>query len=157
MGFLIRCLHAHHDIAIHLDEATVAIPGEAGIAGNVCQTFNGDIVQAQVENGVHHARHGVPRAGAHGDEQRIVLAAEGLLHLRFHQAYCSLHIAGEGAGIAAIMRIEIGAHFRADGETRGHRQADRSHLGEVGTLAAQQLAHAGIAVCLTTEVVNVGV
>ena len=41
--------------------------------------------------------------------------------------------------------IVLGAGLGGDGEALGHRQADVGHLGQVGALAAQQLAHVGVA------------
>ena len=50
-------LHAHDDVAVHLNETPVTIPGEARVAAGLCQGLDGFVVQAKVENGVHHARH----------------------------------------------------------------------------------------------------
>ena len=47
----------------------------------------------------------------------------------------------ELGGIAALVRVEIGADFGGDGEARRHRQAEVGHFGEVGPLAAEQVAH----------------
>ena len=41
------------------------------------------VVQAEVQDGVHHARHGELRARADGDEQRVVGIAKALARLRF--------------------------------------------------------------------------
>ena len=38
-----------------------------------------------------------------------------------------------------------GAGFGGNGEALGNRQADVGHFGQVGALAAQQLAHGGVA------------
>ena len=62
---LIALLHAHHHVAVHLDEAAVAVVGEAAIAGLHAQRFDRLVVEAEVEDGVHHARHRVAGARAH--------------------------------------------------------------------------------------------
>ena len=67
---VLALLDAHDDVAIHLDEAAVAIPGEALVLGRGDQRQHGLVVQAQVQDRVHHAGHRVPRAGADGDQQR---------------------------------------------------------------------------------------
>ena len=60
---LIRTLlHAEDDVAVHLHEAAVAVPGEARIAGLRRQRLDRLVVQAEIEDRVHHARHRV--AGA---------------------------------------------------------------------------------------------
>ena len=55
-------LHSHDDIAIHLHETTIAVPGEAFVLRGLDQRQHGSVVKAEVENGVHHARHGITRA-----------------------------------------------------------------------------------------------
>ena len=86
---------AEHDVAVHLDEAAVAVPGEAGVAGLGLDAADRLVVHAQVEDGVHHAGHRELRAAADGDEQRVrgvaeLLALEGLelreggVHLLVH-------------------------------------------------------------------------
>ena len=52
----------HHHIGIHLDEAAVAIPCESGIAGNLGQRLHRFVIQAEIENRIHHAGHGGARA-----------------------------------------------------------------------------------------------
>ena len=69
-------LHAHDHVAVHLDEAAVAIPGEAGIVAGLFQGDDGLVVEAEVEDGVHHARHGIARAGTDGDQEGLFDVAE---------------------------------------------------------------------------------
>ena len=77
--------NVEHHAAEHLDEAAVGVVGEAGIVAALGQTFDRLVVEAEVEDGVHHAGHGELRAGADADQQRIVGAAE-LLALQFLEA-----------------------------------------------------------------------
>ena len=49
-------LHVHDDPAEHLDEPAVGVPAEALVAGQRDQPVQGLLVEAQVEDGVHHAR-----------------------------------------------------------------------------------------------------
>ena len=62
-------LDAEHHVAVHLNKATVAIPGEASVAGGFFETDDGVVVQSEVQNRVHHAGHGVASAGADSDEE----------------------------------------------------------------------------------------
>ena len=48
---------AFSDVGEHQDEAAIGVPGETVIAGKFGEFFNDDIVEAEVEDGVHHARH----------------------------------------------------------------------------------------------------
>ncbi len=72
----------HHDVGEHLDEAAVGIVDEAlelrvGIPGD--QASRDGVVDAEVQDGVHHAGHRRARAGADGDEQRVGGVAKLLL------------------------------------------------------------------------------
>ena len=46
-----------HDLAEHLDEASVGIEGEAPIVGELGKALESLRIQAKVEDGVHHAGH----------------------------------------------------------------------------------------------------
>lgn len=50
--------HAEHDVAVHLDEAPVRVPREALIVRCARQRLDGLIVQPEVQDRVHHPRHG---------------------------------------------------------------------------------------------------
>ena len=71
-------------VAEHLDQAAIGVIGKAGIVAELGQRFDGLVVEAEVENGVHHAGHGELGAGADGDQQRIVARAQ-LLPLQLFQ------------------------------------------------------------------------
>ena len=55
--FELMMIDVEHDIRIHLDEAAIGIIGEALIASARGDRVDGGVVQAQVQHGVHHARH----------------------------------------------------------------------------------------------------
>ena len=61
-----------HHVRVHGDEAAVAVPSETGVARFLNQTLNRLIVQAEVQNRVHHAGHGRTRARTHGDQKRAL-------------------------------------------------------------------------------------
>ena len=137
--------HLHHDVGVHLDKAAVAVPGPAGVVGLLGDNVHHVLIQAQVQDGVHHAGHGGPGAGADGDQQGILVIAElltgDLLHLLdvFHD------LGHDGVVDLAAILIILGAGLGGDGEALGHGQADVGHLGQIGALTAQQLAHFGVA------------
>ena len=147
MVFALALLHPEHDVAVHLDEAAVAIPGEPAIFGG---GFEGDhrlVVEAQVQDGVHHAGHGIPGAGANCQQQRHAgsgteLGAHDLLHVD----HAGLHLRLEFLRIGLLVGVEVGAHLSGDGESRRHRKADAGHFGQVGTFAAQEGFHGAIAI-----------
>ena len=137
--------HLHDHVGVHLDKAAVAVPGPAGVAGLLGHDLHHLVVQAQVQDGVHHAGHGGPGAGTDGDQQGVLEVAEllagDLLHLAdiLHDLRLDLVV-----DLLAVL-IVLGAGLGGDGEALGHGQADVGHLGQVGALAAQQLTHVGVA------------
>ena len=90
--------HVHHDIGVHLDEAAMAVVGEALVAGQLHQVLHRLVVEAEVEHRVHHA--GIearapertrPAAAALG---RAELGAHDLLDVRQAGMHCSRRSGG---------------------------------------------------------------
>ena len=63
--FLRRRGYTHHHAAVHLDEATVAVVREAWIRSALGEPLYGLVIQAEVQNRIHHAGHRFACAGAH--------------------------------------------------------------------------------------------
>ncbi len=144
-GIELLSLHAHHDAPEHLDEAPVGVPAEAFVAGQSDETLERLLVQAQVENRVHHAGHGELGARPDGDEERVGRAAELLAGFALDRLDRLQHVV-PGAVREALAAGEIVvAGFRGDREAGRDRQACIRHLGEAGALAAEQVAHRGVA------------
>ena len=75
--------HAHDHVGIHLHETPVGIIGKTLIAALGDDPLYGGVVEAEIENRIHHARHGGPGAGTDGDQQGILGIAELLAHQLF--------------------------------------------------------------------------
>ena len=146
--------HAHHHIAVHLDEAPVAVPGERRVSRHFGEAFHGFVVEAEVENRVHHPGHGVAGAGTDRHQQGIPAGAELLAHLFLDAGHRRRNVAGKRRRILPFVFVIPGANLGADGEAGRHRQSDGGHFREIGALAAERLAHAGVAVGLPAEYVN---
>ena len=135
----------HDDVGEHLNESPVAVPGPAGVAGLCGEGFHNVFVEAEVEDGIHHAGHGCARTRANGDEKGILLIAElfagDLFHLIDIFHYFLLDV---GIDLSAVLVI-LGAGLGGNRETLGYGQTDFGHLGEVCALAAEQFSHARIA------------
>ena len=101
------------------------------------------LVEADVEDGVHHAGHADAGAGAAGDEQRVLgvaeLGAHGLLGL----AQGVLDLGLQLGRVLVVVVVVVGADLGGEGEAGRHGQADVGHLGEVGALAAEEVLHVG--------------
>ncbi len=148
--FALALLHAEHHVAIHLHKAAVAVPGEALVVRGAGEGEDGLVVEAKVEDGVHHARHGVARAGADGDEERHALGvAKFAGHDLLHLGDAFLHLLLEIGGVAALVGIIKRADLGGDREPWRNRQADAAHLREVGAFAAEQRFHGAITICFS--------
>ena len=127
---------AHNDVGEHLDEAAVGVPAEALVVCLLDEAEDGAVVQAEVQDRVHHAGHGEGRAGADGDQERVVLVAELLAHALLEVLAIFVDLVENALG-PDVARAGVGdAGLAGDGESRRNGKADVSHLGKVGALAA---------------------
>lgn len=85
-------LDFEHDTGIHLDEAAITVEREPLIPGGLAQAGDGSIIDAKVEDRVHHPRHGYPRARTHRDQQGIARIAERLARRPFDQPQSSRNL-----------------------------------------------------------------
>ena len=149
-------LHTHHNVSIHLDETAVAVVGKTVVAGQAGQPFDRGIIEAEVENGIHHARHGIARAGTDGNQQRVLHAAEFFAHGFLHFDHRSIDLPVELLRISALVVVVISADLGADRESAGYGQTDAGHFPEVGPFAAEQRLHRAVAVRFSVaEIINV--
>ncbi len=128
---------AQRDFAEQLDKAAVGVVTEAFVAGQLDQARQGGFVQAQVQDGVHHARHGHGGAGAHRHQQGIGRAAELLAGFLLQPGHVLAHALHQSFGQAVVGDV-IQTGLGSDDETRRHSQPDLGHFTQVGALAAQQ-------------------
>ena len=137
---------AERDIGEHHNKAAVRIVDKAGVVGLFDQGVNRGRVEAQVQNGIHHAGHGELRARTHGYEQGLFAAAELAAHLLFHIPDGVLDGWHQVGGDLLAVGIVGVAGIGGNGKAGGNGQADVGHFGEVGALATQQVAHGLVAI-----------
>ena len=138
-------VNAHDDVGKHLDKAAVAIPGKTRILRLGDETLNGVVVEAQVENRVHHTGHGKWSARANRHEQRIIVVTELLATAGLEVGLggndlieCAFGPDVAGTGV-------LDASLAGNGKATGNRQADAAHLGKVCALAAKHEVHGLVA------------
>ena len=135
-------LHAHDHIAVHLNKPAVAIPREPFVLRGCDERENGGIVETEIQNRIHHARHRIARTGAYGDEQRHRrLVAELRAYDFFDVRDAVPDACFERLRIGLFIFVVISADFGGDGQPRRYRQADARHFREVGTFTAEQRLH----------------
>ncbi len=131
----------HDHVGVHLDEPTVGVVGEARVAGLGSEGLDDGVVHAQVEDRVHHARHGGAGAGADRDQQRVGRIAELLAGDRLE-----LGDVGEDLGLDRVVDdlaidVVLGTGLGGDAEALRDGHSEPRHLGQVRTLAAEQVPH----------------
>ena len=141
--------NVEHHVAEHLDEAAVAVVGEPRIVALALQRQHGLIVQPQVEDSVHHARHGKLGARPHADQQRVFGVAQGLPHLllKFFQRlqHFIVDLVDLRWNSVVVLEVDV-ADFRGDGEAGRHRQIRPAHFGQPGAFAAEHIFHFSVAI-----------
>ncbi len=149
-------LHAEHHVAVHLHETTVGVPGEAGVAALFSEGSHGGVIHAEVEHGVHHAGHGCAGTRANRHEQGIGGVVKFFAGEGFDMLDGFLYFLGEALNnfFLAILGV-FSADIGGDGEAGRYGHSEKVHLGEVGTLAAEEVSHLGIAFGLAvTKCIN---
>ena len=154
--FLVHRLHAQHHVTVHLYETAVGVPCKAGVARLANQPFHHFIVQAEVKNRIHHARHGSACARTDGHQQRVFHIAEFGAHQCLHVRDGVFHfLFQQGNDFFLPHFIIFCANFCRDCEARRNRNSDKVHLCQVGSLTPQKVSHAGFSFCLAvTKGVN---
>ena len=135
----------HHDVGEHLDETAVGVVSKARAVGDLRETFDNSVVQAQVKDGVHHAGHGRTRAGTHGDEQRVGRIGELLAADFLHLAQILIDLRLDFVIDLTLILIILRARFRGNGEALRDRHSEHGHFRKVRALAAEKLAHFAVA------------
>jgi len=141
---------SQYHVTEHLDESSIAVPGELFVARVIGEGLDGVVVESDVEDGVHHARHRFPSSRPAGDEQGIGVAPQLGSHHVFDLSECRGHLFSQSVGVGSVVVTEVIADFGGDREPGRHLDSDPGHFGEVGTLAAERVLHVGRAIGLTT-------
>ena len=131
-------------LAEHLDEAAVGVPRKALVTANGGEAEDRLIVEADVQDGFHHAGHGELGAAAHGDEERVVRVAQVATHLVFDAAQGGGDLGGKRLGNRRLLEV-CAARLGSDREAGGNGQTELRHLGEVGSLSSEEVLHGLVA------------
>ena len=131
---------AVHDAAVHLDQAAVRVVREARVARRAREAGGGLVVQAEVEDRVHHPGHRDGCARAHRDEERILGVAEALARLLLEGAHVLVDLLVEPVRELAARGHVTPAGVGRDREAGRNGNPELRHLGQADALAAQQAA-----------------
>ena len=126
----------HHNASVHLKETTVGVPRELRIASLLGKRFNNLVVNAEVENGIHHAGHRLTCAGADGKQKRILQITKLLAHGLFDLGNIGLNLGVERLGVFLTVGVIVGANFGCNSEPSGNGNSNAAHFGKIGAFAA---------------------
>ena len=146
----------HDDVGEHLDETAVAVPRPARVLRLLGKRLDDRLVEAEVEDRIHHARHRGARTRTDRDEERILEVAELLAGrlLELHDVFedLLLDVVADLPAVVVIAR----ARFGRNGEALRNGEPETGHFSEVRALAAEEFAHVGVAFGLpVAEEINV--
>ncbi len=153
-------LHVQHNVAKHLNKPAIGIVGKAGIVGLDDQAFDRPVIEAKVEDRVHHAGHGhgCPRSNRY--QQRIFHIAKSLAENLLKPDNFLLELGFQTIRPSVAEFIKLTAYLGRDGEARRNRNTEIRHLRKVSSLSAQQLLHVGttlgLALAKHIDVVGLG-
>ncbi len=131
----------HDDVGVHHDEAAVGVIDETRVLGLLDEARDGLGAQADVQDGVHHARHGGTGAGAAAHEEGILRVAELLAHDLLRGLEGGRDLGPQFGRVAATQAVVFRAALGRDGETGRDGHPEKVHFGEVRTLATEELTH----------------
>jgi hypothetical protein len=125
-----------HDVAEHVEEATV------GVVGEPVATLDGQprghlVVEPQVEHRVHHTGHGHRGTGADREEEWLLGVAEARAHVLLHPLQAVDDFLPQPGWELLPGLLVLLARLRRHGEPRRHRQPDARHLGKVRALTTE--------------------
>ena len=148
---LLTCplLHAHNDVAVHLEEAPVRIPRETRVTALFGHDLHHLIVHAQVQDRVHHPRHGITSPGPDGQQKRVVAVPQLLTHGLLDFGQGRLNLVVEFRRITFFVLVKVSADFGRDREAGRHRQSDPRHLRQVRSFSTQKRPHLAITIRFT--------
>ena len=143
---------AEHRGAEHLQQPAVGVGGEPLVTALARQALDGLVVEADVEDRLHHPGHRELGAGAHRHQERVDRVAQTTAHLGLERPHVRGDLGGEPRGLRAVGQVGP-TGIRRDREAGRDRQAEVGHLGEPGALAAEEVL---LVLVSLVEVVHVG-
>ncbi|VTR67697.1 hypothetical protein DESC_610280 [Desulfosarcina cetonica] len=124
--------------AVALQEATVVVPGEPGVVHALGQSGGDLLVDAHVQEGLHHAGLGNGGPATHREEQGVGRVAETFAGDFLHVGHMAADLLTEvfGHRREAVDQLPAAEGLGGDDESRRHRQAQVFQFEQVESLVA---------------------
>ena len=139
--FEVLLSYFHYNVRVHLNKSPIAVPCPAGIAGFLCDCVYYGLVQTQVQNGVHHTRHGCTSAGTNGYQQRILRVTELLAGDLFHLADVLVDLSHDLIVDFLSVLVVLGAGLCCDSKALRYGESQTCHLCQICSLSTQKITH----------------
>ena len=135
--------HAQDHASEHHDKASIAVPREPLVARARSQTLDRRVVQAEIEDRLHHPGHGHAGPRADGDQEWTLGIAEAGVGGALEPLEILERLVPQLLGPFVRRPVVVGPGLGRDGESRGYRNPEVGHLGQLAALAAQEVPHEG--------------
>ncbi len=133
--------NAEDDVAEHHDEAPIAVPREPLVAGPGRQPLDGRVVQAEIEDRLHHPGHRHAGARANGDQERALGVPEAGIGGRLEPLEILEGLVPELFGPVVAGSVVVGPSLRRHGESGRYRNPEVGHLRQLAAFATEQIPH----------------
>ena len=138
-------ISAQNNVGEHLQETTVRVVSETFAAGSFGQSLNGFVIQTEVQNGIHHTRHGNAGTRTNREQQWVVGIGKFFAHDFFNFGHSGFYLIFQVSRIGVVVVVIICTNFSCNRKSRRNGQTDDIHFCQVSTFTAEEISHAGIA------------
>src|SRR3990170_859543 len=144
---------AQYDAAEHLEYASIRVPSEPVVPRHRGDRGDGPVVEAEVQDRVHHARHRELRTAPDGDEERACGVTELPADRRFDSGQCVRNLFLQSRWELSLRGVRV-AGPRRDREAGRHGKAEAGHLREAGPLSAEEVLHSCVSLLKKVHVLR---
>ena len=139
--FKIGLGNLHNHIGEHLNKSAVRIISKAGISCLLRKTFYSRIRQTQIQNGVHHARHGSPCPGTHRNKKRTFGISKLLALFLFQICKRRKNLLFDLIRNLSAVVVIVRACLRGHGKALRNRQSQICHLRQIRSFSPEKITH----------------
>ena len=133
--------HAQDDVAEHHDEAPVAVPREALVTRARRQSLDGRVVQAEIEDRLHHPGHRYAGARADRHEEGPFGVAESGVRGGLDPLEVFEGLLPQLLGPLVPGSVVVSPSLRRHGESWRHGNAEVGHFRQFAAFATEQVPH----------------
>ncbi len=134
----------HDDVGEHLDKAAIAVICKALVSGHLRNALDNNVVDSEVEDGVHHSGHRGSRAGTDRNKKRVGGVAKLFLGDLFHFFEIVKNLFLDIVGNLFAVAVIPCACLCRNGKSLRDRHSEIGHFGEVGSFTSEQFAHRSV-------------